>query len=399
MAPPESRRTHWQPPGRTDGLRGLGAVLLAAILVVGACGGAGGTGSPVPGASGSPNTVPPSASGGPSDGSSGSPAASAVAPSPSLAEGEFQNPVIDRNYADPFVLRVDDTYYAYATGDLTYNIQVSTSPDLVDWTPRKEALPRLPFWQPSAKGLTWAPEVVETSAGFVLHYTARDVQAGRQCLAVAVADDPAGPFVDESDEPLLCQLDLGGSIDSSPFQDEDGQRYLLWKSDGNCCGIPVRFFIQPLSDDGLTLEGEVTRIEGITVDAGWERTLVEAPTLWLHEGTYYLFFSANDYNSRNYAVGYATATELLGPYTDAPENPILATQVEFGSPPGSPAGPGHQSIVADDDGDLWLAYHAWDSGLIGDQVGGRRAMWIDELRFEDGRAIVDGPDVGPQPRP
>jgi hypothetical protein len=44
-------------------------------------------------------------------------------------------------------------------------------------------------------------------------------------------------------------------------------------------------------------------------------------------------------------------------------------------------------------------YHAWDSGLIGDSIGGRRSMWIDELVFEDGRPVVKGPDVGPQPMP
>jgi beta-xylosidase len=335
------------------------------------------------------------------NGSGGAPpSTSAAVPTTASADaGQFQNPVIDRNYPDPFVLRAGGRYYAFATGDLTYNIQVSTSDDLVTWSPRREALRNLPAWQPSAKGLTWAPEVVETSAGFVMHYTARDVQAGRQCLSVAVAEQPEGPYVDISDAPLTCQYDLGGSIDSSPFQDMDGKRYLLWKSDGNCCAIPVRLFIADLSDDGRTLTSEARALRGLSVDAGWERTLIEAPTLLLHEDTYYLFFSANDYNSRDYAVGYATAKSVEGPYTDAPENPILATQVPFGSPPGDPAGPGHQSIVADDDSDLWLVYHAWDSGLIGDGNGGRRAMWIDELAFEDGRPVIKGPDADPQPRP
>ncbi len=352
-----------------------------------------------------PSTPAPTASG-PAKGASAAPSAStspagaaSQAASASLAADEFQNPVINRNYADPFVLADDGLYYAYATGDLTYNIQVSTSDDLVTWTPRREALPRLPFWQPSAKGLTWAPEVVRTAAGYVMHYTARDVQAGRQCLAVAVASEPTGPFVDEREEPLLCQYDLGGSIDSSPFEDIDGRRYLLWKSDGNCCAIPVRFFMAPLSGDGLALDGEIVELPGLKVDQGWERTLIEAPTLLLRDGTYYLFFSANDYNSRDYAVGYATAESVMGPYTDADENPILATEVPFGSPPGSPAGPGHQSVVADAAGDLWMVYHAWDSGLIGDRIGGRRAMWIDELVFEDGRAVVLGPDAEPQRAP
>jgi beta-xylosidase len=311
--------------------------------------------------------------------------------SPSLPAGTFVNPVIDANFADPFVLEVDGTWYAYATGNLTYNIQVASSTDLVTWTRPREALPRLPLWQPSSKGLTWAPEVVRTSAGFVMHYTARDVQAGRQCLAVAVADAPEGPFVDESREPLACQVDLGGSIDSTPFTDDDGSRWLAWKNDGNCCGQRTRFFIQRLDEAGTTLRGRVRDL-GVENDEPWERHVIEAPTLLRRDGTYYLFYSANDYGSRDYAVGYATSERLTGPYADAEENPILASA-------GEAAGPGHQSIVVDDDGDLWMAYHAWDTSRIGDAIGGRRALWMDPLRFEDARPVVDGPTGEPQPVP
>ena len=170
------------------------ALLLLAIGVV-ACGGGdggatAGSGSAAPGGPSGEASAVPSASAGasPSPAASASTAGSGDPASAEPSAGDtFQNPVLERNFADPFVLEHEGTYYAYATGDLTVNIQVSTSTDLVDWSPRSEALPRLPFWQPSSKGLTWAPEVVETSAGFVMHYTGRDVQSGRQCLAVAVA--------------------------------------------------------------------------------------------------------------------------------------------------------------------------------------------------------------------
>jgi beta-xylosidase len=363
-------------------------VLIVAVLCAG-CGSQQGSGtanptgsSPVGAASGSPAA-------------SGSSAASRP---PSPGPGEFTNPVINRNFADPFVLEVDGTYYGYATGNLTYNIQVVTSTDLVDWTGPREALPRLPNWQPSSKGLTWAPEVMAVDGGYVLHYTARDVQAGKQCLAVGTATEPNGPFVDESAAPLLCQYDLGGSIDSSPFTDGDGKRYLLWKNDGNCCGMRTRIFMQQLSEDGKSVSGEVHDL-GLSNDVPWERDVIEAPTLLLHDGRYYLFYTANGYNTRNYAVGYATSDTLFGPYVDAPENPILQTKAPPGSPPGQAAGPGHQSVVVDDDGELWLAYHAWDIALVGDQLGGRRALWLDELVFEDGKPVVKGPDADPQPVP
>jgi beta-xylosidase len=381
----------------TFGTRPL-ATLLTLAIALGAC--SNGSGNDGASGSGGVSSRDPAATLPPESGSAGASAAPSADPSTAAepAEGEFKNPVLDRYFADPFVLEVDGTYYAYATGNLTYNLQVSTSTDLVEWSRPKEALARLPLWQPSSKGLTWAPEVIETPAGFVMHYTGRDVQEGKQCLAVAVADSPEGPFVDESEEPLLCQYDEGGSIDSSPFVDEDGKLYLLWKNDGNCCGLPTRIYMQEMSEDGLELVGEARDI-GARNDAGWERDLVEAPTLLLHEGTYYLFFSANGYNTRNYAVGYATSDELFGPYEDAPENPILKTEAAVGTPRGEAAGPGHQSVIADDDGDLWMVYHAWDVALVGDPLGGTRTLWIDELIIEDGKARVEGPDAGPQPIP
>jgi beta-xylosidase len=306
-------------------------------------------------------------------------------------EGEFQNPVLVRNFADPFVLEVDGVYYAYATGDLTYNIQVARSEDLVEWDHLGEALPRLPFWQPSAKGLTWAPEVLEVDGTYVMYYTARDVQAGLQCLAVAIAEAPEGPYVDESDEPFLCQYDEGGSIDAAPFVDTDGTAWLLWKNDGNCCGMPTRMYAQQLSDDGLELVGDIVDL-GLRNDAPWEAHVIEAPSIIELDGTYYLFYSANSYDSADYAVGYATADDILGPYEKAEENPILTSE-------GSAAGPGHQDIIEGPDGEWWIVYHAWDADLVGDARGGRRSLWVDRLVFEDGRPVVQGPTDEPQPVP
>ena len=131
---------------------------------------------------------------------------------------------------------------------------------------------------------------------------------------------------------------------------------------------------------------------GVRNDAAWEGDLIEAPTLWRDGATYYLLYSANDYGSPGYAVGYATASRVLGPYRDGPGNPILRSR-------GKAAGPGGQAVVRDPGGDLWLAYHAWDSAAVGDEAGGQRSMWLDRLRFEGGRPRVEGPTDGPQEAP
>ncbi|MGH2401170.1 MAG: glycoside hydrolase family 43 protein [Candidatus Limnocylindria bacterium] len=331
------------------------------------------------------------------DGDPPASSASVASPSgsvaPSLAEGQFVNPVLDRDFPDPGVLVVDGTYYAYATEGGGRHIQVASSPDLVTWEYLGEALPSLPTW---STGMTWAPEVIETDAGFVMYYTARDPAtqrpdgSGTQCITVAVADAPEGPFVDDSDAPLVCQADMGGTIDATPFRDTDGTLYLVYKNDGNCCGRITRFWGQPLSEDGLSLEGEPVDL-GLENDNAWEAHVIEAPWIVLRDGTYYLFYSANDYANDRYAVGYATASLVLGPYVDAEENPILATPADDG--PDVAYGPGHQSVVTGPDGEPWIIYHAWD------QLFQQRAMWIDEVRFEDGRPVIDGPDGTAQEAP
>ena len=370
--------------------RRLVAIAAAIALAVAACTGDGGGTSG--GASPSEGVPSPAASASASPGASTGPSASAPASaSPGAEAGTFTNPVIDANFADPFILETEGAYYAYATGNLTWNIQVTRSEDLITWESTKEALPKLPLWQPIAKGKTWAPEVIQTDAGYVMHFTTRDVQAGKQCLSVATADAPEGPFVDTSEEPLLCQVDLGGSIDSSPFRDEDGSLWLTWKNDGNCCNMPTRLFIAPLDDTATKLTGDPVDL-GLGTDRAWEGGVIEAPEIVRHEDTYYLFYSANGYDSDRYAIGYATSDSLEGPYTDAEENPIVETA-------GEAAGPGHSTVFEDDDGELWMAYHAWDPEQVGDISGGRRALWIDPLTFEDGKAVVQGPTSEPQPVP
>jgi beta-xylosidase len=312
----------------------------------------------------------------------------------------FVNPVIHDDFPDPFILRAGDAYYAYATTDGAQNLQLARSPDLVRWETLDDPLPKLAAW---SSGDTWAPEVLETPAGFVLYYTAHapDVMrpdgSGSQCITVAVANRPEGPFVDGSTKPLVCQAELGGSIDATPFIDADGTKYLIWKNDGNCCGLPTRFSIQALTDDGLRLSGKPSDM-GVVNDEPWEGDLIEAPTLILKDGVYFLFYSANGYDTEFYAVGYATSKKVLGPYVDAPENPILASA--WDRPVTSRArGPGHQSVVTAKDGQLWMAYHAWDRDAIGYANFGERSVWIDRLDLEGETAVVNSPTDGPQPVP
>ena len=300
----------------------------------------------------------------------------------------FTNPVHSRNFPDPGVLLVDGVYYAYGTNGELANVPLMTSTDLVHWTEGGDALPELGGW--AQAGNTWAPEVIGLAPGrFGLYYTARSVATNRQCIGVAVADSPRGPFADSLPGPLVCQTEVGGSIDASPFRDGDGTLYLHWKNDGNALGAPTHLYGQRLAASGLALTSEPAVL--LTNTAPWHAHVIEAPQLHLRSGRYYLFYSANAFDSAAYAVGYAECDGPLGPCRDAAENPILR------SAPGV-AGPGHCSVVTAPDGSTWLLYHAWPPNAVG-AVDPGRTLWLDRLDWVDGKPVVRGPTTDPQPLP
>jgi len=299
----------------------------------------------------------------------------------------FTNPVYAGDAPDPQAVRVGDTWYLVHTNGGGQNVPVLTSPDLVHWTAAGDALPDLPKW--ADPGKTWAPEILPLGPDrYVLYPTVADRESGRQCIARAVGTKPGGPYVDDSTGPLICQADLGGSIDASPFRDRDGALYLVWKNDGNAIGTDTWLWSQRLSDDGLQLLGQPIRL--LKQTEPWEGAVVEGPFLWRHGERLFLFYAANAYDTAAYAEGYATCDTPLGPCRKAAQNPILASR-------GNASGPGHASMV-EQDGRTWLLYHAWPAGAEGSQSPGRQ-LWLDEVTWDGDRPTVHGPTSDPQRRP
>lgn len=300
-----------------------------------------------------------------------------TAPSPPPTTPAAEQRVYEENFPDPHVIVDGDTLFAFATNGDAGNLPVIRSTDLHTWEAVGDAMPELATWV--FAGRTWAPGVIEVDGSFIAYYTAAQLGTGLQCIGRAVADDPEGPFIDDTDAPLVCQEDEGGSIDASPFRAADGSLYLYWKNDGNCCGLDTWLYGQRLADDGLALTGEPVRL--LVQDAEWEGSVIEAPFMWTHDERLYLFYSGNAFDSAAYAVGYATCDAPLGPCAKAPENAILVTS-------GVAEGPGHNSIV-EFDGRTWIIYHAWPPHFFASSDA--RTMWVSELRWQDGKPVVDGP--------
>lgn len=284
------------------------------------------------------------------------------------------------NFPDPFVLPDAGGYYAYATNGDGKNLPTLHSRDLQSWRALPDAMPALASWVRKEVPHVWAPEVIKLGERYVLYYTAHDLASDRQCVGAAESASPAGPFVDKASKPLICQAELGGTIDASPFL-EGGRLYLYFKSDGNCCNEPTHIFVQELQPDGLAVTGQPTRL--LTNGRSWEGKVIEAPTMVQRGGKYTLFYSANDFGNGTYAVGYATCAGPLGPCQPADDSPFLKSRAERNL-----YGPGHQVVFRVGEQDF-IAYHAWELKPDGTRAE-RRFLYIDKLDWVDGKPVVKG---------
>jgi putative cell wall-binding protein len=303
------------------------------------------------------------------------------APRRSLSVSPASSPAYDDDAPDPDVIRVGNTYYSFTTGTTWGNnlgVLTSTSPDsgwrtTTGQTYGSTALASVPAWQRT--GTQWAPGVYSYGGRWIMFYAAQAKAHEDWCLSVATADTPAGPYTDRTSAPIVCQRDLGGSIDPQPFIDADGRAWLHWKNnDGFGSNAVSKVWAAPLARDGVSLAGPARAI--LTKDTTrypWQTT-VDNPQMVLVDGVHYLFHTGGDYvDNDSYATGYATCAGPVGPCTTAAE-PLLRSY-------GNVAGPGGGTVVRDAAGRWWMSYHAWTAGCTSYTCGGKRKLYVAPLTF------------------
>lgn len=309
-------------------------------------------------------------------------------------------PVYRDDFPDAFVTVHDGRFVAYATNS-GINLPMITSTDLVNWTPvtdpatgqRLDGMPVLAPWV--KQGFTWAPEVLRIGQRWLLYYTASNRRRDMQCIGVAVAASPTGPFRDTAAEPLLCQHEQGGSIDANVLRDADGKLFIYYKNDGNRVRQRTAIWGQGLSPDGLAVTGAPVRL--LTDDDRWEEKVVEAPTMVRSPSGYTMFYSGGyfGWNPENrlspYAMGYATCSGPLGPCIEAPDNPILHSFNDKEA--GCLSGPGHQSVFTVGERSF-ISFHAWAAKSGCRKLEDKRYLYVAPLLWKDGK-----PALGQSMRP
>lgn len=341
----------------------------------------------------------------------------------------YSNP-LSVEFGDPFILNDGNgTYYMYGTGGGAKDgFATYSSKNLVDWEFEGQVYTGndKDSWSISA---FWAPEVYKFSGKYYMFFSAQwrnnpNNELENFKIGVAVADKPTGPFKDLKNEPLF---DPGYPIiDANVFQDDNGDFYLYYsrvcykhpveseiskwaKEKGwfdeieeswvygiklkpdfsGVIGEPVLLLRPPLSMDDKNAEWESRSVTSKEVNRRW----TEGSFTFKHQNTYYMMYSANYFGGENYAVGYATASSPLGPYTKADNNPVLEKNTSKG---GEVTGTGHNSLVfSTKDDKIYCVYHGRTKA-----TGDERVVFIDEMKILDnGRLVVGGPTTTPKPMP
>ena len=264
--------------------------------------------------------------------------------------------------ADPTIFVDNGIYYLYGTGgNSDEGFQVYTSTDLHNWEGPKGASDGYALKKGDSFGSKgfWAPQVFRYKNSYYMAYTADEF------IAIAKSDSPLGPFRQQKIAKLPASIK---QIDPFVFFDEDGKIYLyhVRLTKGN------RLFVAELNTD-LTAIKENTLTECIAATEEWENTqhvewpVAEGPTIIKQKGTYYFFYSTNDFRNIDYAVGYATSQSPFGPWKKQKGNPIISRRHLQKN------GTGHGDLFTDSQGKLHYVFHTHFSN---EKVGPRRTAII-----------------------
>jgi xylan 1,4-beta-xylosidase len=295
---------------------------------------------------------------------------------------QAQNPVIGKSarYCNPLsiitapggsasgdvtVIRDNGKYYMYCTGGGAW-----FSDDMLNWSFQR------------VENVPVAPDVVNYNGSFYM--------CGNDGPLFKAAN-PLGPFTSLGEWKNTPDVAGGwnGAFDMELYIDDDNKPYLYYSGRG----ISGIFVVQLDPNDLTRFAGPVKHLFGFNRDNIWERygemneytdvAWIEGPWLQKHNGTYYLQYSASGTQWKTYAEGYYTSKSPMGPFTYAPNNPLLRKTE------GLVTGTAHGCVVEGPDGNLWQFYTI----VLSNPPGGRR-IGMDRIIFDkDGYMSVKVTDT------
>jgi arabinan endo-1,5-alpha-L-arabinosidase len=319
---------------------------------------------------------------------------------------------------DPVIIKQGDTYYVFATGN---GVPILRSRDLKTWERGGRVFAQMPEWVatavPAARGSLWAPDVSFFNGKYHLYYSASSF--GSQLSAIGLATnvtlDTTSADYRWVDQGIVVQsiprVSTFNAIDPNLIMDADGEPWLNWGSfwggiklrkvdkqtgklstqDTTLYSLASRSGTEATSNQGAdrSIEGPFIISRAVRDSAGTSRT-------W-----YYLFVSfdrccAGERSTYNIRVG--RSEKVTGPYVDPSGRPMTeGSGMVVLSSHGRVRGPGHNSILIENDTSYYLVHHFYDGeDRYRSRLQIRPLTWVQNWPYA-GDPITPPPPGNPQP--
>ena len=267
---------------------------------------------------------------------------------------QYYNPILAGFYPDPSICRVGDTYYLVNSSFTFFpGVPLSTSKDLVNWTPAGHVLDRpsqVPLKGQNVSGGIFAPAISYNKKNKTFYMITTNVGAGNFFVKTK---NPAAGW----SEPIyLPKID---GIDPSFFFDDNGKGYIV--HNGPVVGgadyegqRSIRMFEFDVKGDSIKGDFKEILRGGTHVE---ERPIwIEGPHLFKYKKYYYLMCAEGGTGPWHSEV-ILRAKNPNGPWEECPHNPILTQRTGLKADRQNPvSSAGHADLVEDEKGNWWAVF-------------------------------------------
>ena len=230
-----------------------------------------------------------------------------------------QNPIIcDRYTPDPAPYVHGDTLYLFVDHDedetlnnyfTMKNWLLYSTVDMVNWTYRGTPLTSATFssWAKQDNDC-WASQCIERNGKWYWYVTATIKGEAYPGIGVAVADNPAGPYKDPINKPLVKGW---FKIDPTVFIDDNDQAYLYY-GNNNLWYVKLNKNMTSFTGSEVSVNVKNETAFGPHKNANGDPNFEEASWLYKRNGKYYLEYAAGGVPEH---WAYSTADKATGPWT------------------------------------------------------------------------------------
>lgn len=267
--------------------------------------------------------------------------------------------------------------------------QIATSPvidgDAMENGPGAWADRDVNIWSPGA----WY-HIKDGVGRYYLFYTAKHRERDQRCIGVARSRTPTTGFIAEP-TPIACPDRDRWALDADIFQGPEGAIWMTWR-DGQRAEGPesaISVMMLKFQTDGTVDRGGTPVVILRSNNLDWPRyrdgsgvVVIENPSAVYRNGSFYLFYSGNKWETNLYATGIAHCGNRIDDGLCAPMPGPRRAWFSYTGPleclppdmrkyglPGNKRGPGAMDVHRARDGQLWVTWNY----LTGDTGDARKS--------------------------